>query len=83
MGPTAIFILEKYKTAENIAKLKLREIKEIESFAKRVLDTNHISKLVQLAKNTVGSSTSVNAIEFNISLDNHRLIASQIEIVEL
>lgn len=82
LGPTAMYVLETYRTPDNISKLTLRQIKQIESIAKKILDTNHITKLVSLAKNTVGSASDVNNIELDICIQDHNLISRQIEQVE-
>lgn len=82
LGPTAMYVLETYKTPEKISKLTLKQIKEIEAIAKKILDSNHLTKLVTLAKNTVGSSNAVNNIELDICIQNHFLISKQIDMVE-
>lgn len=82
IGPVAMFVLKEYKNPERISKLKLKEIKELEALARKILDTNHFTKLVSLAKNTVGSSTTVNNIELDICIEDHSLVSKQIDDVE-
>jgi transposase len=64
-GSTALFILNKYKTPEKISKLTLESYEEIRLVSKGSFSHIKYLKLIELAKNTIGSSNDI--LEFQLT----------------